>query len=435
MSKPGGKVLPFPSPNPIDELLYNFAIDSFELRSEHERFLDHVVAFVDLPGSGPFTVSIDGFASRTGTAKHNQKLSEDREQAVENYIRAHTKAFDGGRANKINRNFHGFTDSPPGEKETFRSVRIVVHPPAAPPIPVPVPPAPPPLSTKAIGAFQVDLIGWIPQPEVDNPLSLLPAFVKSHLPPGMADPFFGGDDFATPGITPAMVRPPSHTFRASQHLEFEISAWGAAPTVGFSTTVPGTTTCLDKRRAAGGTVTFSLTATLVRSSADVRFSPGDDWYEVILSGVVLDPVPAAAAAALTSKISTLPVALRGTLTKIVADLVTKATPSLSWDATLRIQLGAKLSWVVAANYALFVGSESSGTLPGAKSALAPGANLIHGKIGFELWPSAVIFVTFTPPGGSPAIQPIFFSSGVGVPRPEPAFIEVPKLCRLRQITW
>jgi len=151
--------------------------------------------------------------------------------------------------------------------------------------------------------------------------------------------------------------------------------------------------------------------------------------------MVVDPMPAAAAAALVLKLPHAPFGLRSRLLREAFELSTKATPSLTWDATIRIQQGATLSLVVAANYALFTGVEDSGSLPGASSALAPGTDLIHGKIHFDRWPSAVIFLSFTPSGGTMVTQPIFFSSGLGVPRPEPAFIEVPKLCKLRQLTW
>jgi hypothetical protein len=404
-----------------DALLFDFGVDSFKLGTEHSKYLEELITFLETPGRPPMTVSIDGFASRTGSAAHNKTLSENREQAVENFLRAHSNVFDPGNPHTINRNFNGFSGSPPGENPLFRSVRIVVHKPGVVPPPKPVPPPPSPTPT-TIGKFEIDLIGWIPQPEVDNPLSLLPSAVTSLLPPGMADPFFGGDDFTTPATTPSGMVPPSHTFRATQHIDFTIGTWGSAPGIGATSTAPGTTTCLDKRRAAGGKVTFSLTATLLRSSANVTFSKSDNWYEVTLSGVVLDPVPAAAATELTRKLPGIPGFVRPVATKVIADLATKATPSLTWDATLRIQQGGTISPLVKASYVPFSGTEDSGTLSGASSALVPGTDLIHGKIHFSQWPSAVIFITFTPTGGALVRQPIFFSNGMGVPRPEPAFI-------------
>ena len=442
MSKPGltkdGEVIRFKtSGTEIDALLADFDIDSFILKSKHKEFLDEVIAFAQKPGHGPLTISMDGFASRTGGVNHNLILSENREESVEGYLRTHASIFDAGSPHKINRLFHGFTDSPPGENPRFRSVRVVLHSPGIPPPPIPIPPAPvpiPPAST-AVGTFRVDLIGWIPQPEVDNPIAVLPSFISSLLPAGMADPFFGGDDFSIPTVTPASMRPPTHTFRGSQSLDFEIPSWGAAPKVGLKTTAPGVTTCLNNRRAAGGVVTFSLAARVLASSVTVTFSSSDNWYEVNLSGMIVDPIPAAAATALASKISTVPHAVRPLVLLTASALATKATPSLTWDATIRIQQGATLSTLTAASYALFTGSENSGTLAGAASALAPGTDLIHGKIHFDKWPSAVIYLSFTPSAGTMVTQPIFFSSGLGVPRPEPAFIEVPKFCKLRQLTW
>jgi hypothetical protein len=320
-----------------DALLFDFGVDSFKLGTEHTKYLEETIKFLEDPSTGPMTVSIDGFASHTGAAKHNLILSENREQAVENFLRARTKVFDPGQPHTINRNFNGFVGSPPGENPRFRSVRIVVHKPGVVPPPIPVPPVPPgPAPAPTLGKFEVDLIGWIPQPEVDNPLSLLPGSIISLLPPGMADPFFGGDDFVTPLSSPiAMVK--AHTFRATQHFDFTIGTFGSAPVPGTRTATPGTTTCLDKRRSAGGKVTFSLTATLLRHDEKVTFSASDDWYEVVLSGLVLDPVPAAAAVALTAKLPGLPSFLRAPLIKAINDLTTKATPSLSWDATLRLQ--------------------------------------------------------------------------------------------------
>lgn len=415
-----------------DALLYDFGIDSPILGSEHTKYLDELIVFLSVPGRPPMTVSMDGFASRTGTAAHNQELSEHRERVVENYLRSHTSVFNPGNPHTLNRKFNGFTGSPPGENPLFRSVRVVVHKPGVVPPPIPVTPTPTPA---IVGKFAIDLIGWIPQPEVDNPLSVLPGAVTSLLPPGMADPFFGGDNFTTPATAPSGMVPPSHTFRATQHIEFTISSWGLAPTVGSVATTPGTTTCLDKRRAAGGTVTFSLTATVLSSSATVTFSPLHDWYEITLSGVVMDPVPPAAAAALTRKLPGVPALLRGPLSAAIAKIATMATPALSWDATVRIQHGSKLGTFAVATYAPFIGSEDSRLLSGATSALSPGSDLIHGRIHFSEWPSAVIFISFTPPGAAVSRQPIFFSSGMGLPRPEPAFIEVPLLAKLRQVTW
>ena len=424
----------------FDLLVFDFVIDSDVVLSKHEQGLREAIKFVD-SSPDPVVVSIDGFASRTGTAAHNKALSERRERAVERFLIANSKTIGPGRTNRVNPDFHGFSDSPPGENPRFRSVRVVVHRPGVvpPPIPVPVPPVPvPPVppTTTAFGSFRLDLIGWIPQPEVDNPLAELPAFVKSLLPSGMADPFFGGDNFTTPGATPSSILPPVHTFRATQSLQFNVGSWGDIPTISINTATPGTTTCLSARRAAGGVVTFSLTAKLLRASGTVTFSSLFDLYEVNMSGKVLDPVPAAAAAALTAKLPGVPAPLRPALASAIQAIATKATPALSWDITLRVQRGTTLNPVFVANYAPFIGAEASGTISGAVSSFAGGTfGLEHGDITFSLWPSAVLYLTVAPTGKPAVTQPVFFSDGSGATPPVTLKILVPKLCKFRQLTF
>jgi hypothetical protein len=121
-----------------DALLFDFGIDSFKLGSEHEKYLRELIVFLEVPGTPPMTVSFDGFASRTkGTAEHNKKLSENRERAVEKFLREHSKVFGPGNLHTINPEFNGFSRSPPGENKFFRSVRIVVHRPDVKPDPKP----------------------------------------------------------------------------------------------------------------------------------------------------------------------------------------------------------------------------------------------------------------------------------------------------------
>jgi hypothetical protein len=142
MTRPGetktGEIQHLQTTNTLmDAILFDFDIDSFQLKDAHQNFLNDVIAFVKQGATGPLTVSIDGFASRTGTAKHNLILSENREEAVEGYLRTHTDIFDTPSPHKVNRRFHGFTDSPAGENARFRSVRVVVHIGDVPPPPVP----------------------------------------------------------------------------------------------------------------------------------------------------------------------------------------------------------------------------------------------------------------------------------------------------------
>src|SRR5262249_31379515 len=136
---------------------------------------------------------------------------------------------------------------------------------AVPPPTVPTTPTP----TTSPLKFSVDLVGWIPQPEVDNPLQFLPSIVQSMLPANMCDPFFGGDNFATPSLAPSGMA--AHTFRAKQSLSFEVPKWGDAPASIAKSAKPGLTVCLDKRRAAGGKVTFSLTATVKNHTETVTY--------------------------------------------------------------------------------------------------------------------------------------------------------------------
>ena len=127
-----------------DALLFDFDIDDDTPKEAHLEYLREVVRYMVRSlnvGSGrAFVVHLDGFASRTGDARHNDLLSVVREQAIESQL---TIALELKPDLKplvtFNRNFHGFTDSPPGENAHFRSVRIVVTRPGPPPRPVPIP--------------------------------------------------------------------------------------------------------------------------------------------------------------------------------------------------------------------------------------------------------------------------------------------------------
>jgi hypothetical protein len=95
------------------------------------------------PGEKAWTISLDGFASRTGTAQHNEYLSAMREQAVEAYLKTFLEMKPKlAEQVKIDRTFHGFRDTPvSGENARFRCVRVVAHRPGLPPPPIPVPDA------------------------------------------------------------------------------------------------------------------------------------------------------------------------------------------------------------------------------------------------------------------------------------------------------
>src|SRR5215471_15877764 len=123
------RIFPFPASPPIelDILLYDFGIDSAVLQPEHVAALKGLLTGLGRAGRPVVTVSIDGFASHTGTAHHNLTLSQRREQAVAAFLRANSRLFAPAGSNKINTDFHGFAGAPPGENPMFRSVRVVVH--------------------------------------------------------------------------------------------------------------------------------------------------------------------------------------------------------------------------------------------------------------------------------------------------------------------
>lgn len=72
----------------ISGLLFNFAIGSRILRFEHKLWLDRV-AIPFLKANAGRTVTLAGLASRSGNADFNQRLSEDRERAVKDYLTKH----------------------------------------------------------------------------------------------------------------------------------------------------------------------------------------------------------------------------------------------------------------------------------------------------------------------------------------------------------
>ena len=131
-----------------DAILYDFDIDDDTLKLNHKHYLDDAVQFLSdqinsrartvLPGQKAWTVSIDGFASKTGQAAHNEYLSKMREAAVEAYLHeafARTPAL--GTLVSIDSRYHGFRDSPAtGENPKYRSARVAVHRPGFPPPPI-----------------------------------------------------------------------------------------------------------------------------------------------------------------------------------------------------------------------------------------------------------------------------------------------------------
>lgn len=149
-----------------DALLYDFDIDDQTLKEVHKRYLDEAISFMRdnlserkktvKPGQPAWTASIDGFASRTGEATYNVRLSAFRESAVEGYLIDHMK---GDLFNEvhIDRTFHGFNDQiKKGEDPLARSVRLVIHRPGLPPKPIPLPEI-----DKGTTEFQIRMLGVI----------------------------------------------------------------------------------------------------------------------------------------------------------------------------------------------------------------------------------------------------------------------------------
>ena len=85
MSGPG-KILVLTDPQSqvsLTALLYNFDVDSPQLKPQHTQCLDaHVKSFL----SNGYYPQIVGFASRTGTDAHNWSLSKARADNVERYL-------------------------------------------------------------------------------------------------------------------------------------------------------------------------------------------------------------------------------------------------------------------------------------------------------------------------------------------------------------
>src|SRR5437764_15475951 len=79
-----------------DHLLFDYDIDDDSLKPKHKAFLDETLAFMarnlsarrqaTKPGRPAWRVSLDGFASRTGTREHNLELSARRERSVQDFL-------------------------------------------------------------------------------------------------------------------------------------------------------------------------------------------------------------------------------------------------------------------------------------------------------------------------------------------------------------
>jgi hypothetical protein len=134
-------------PDKLDVLLFDFDIDDFALKPKHLQALDRIAAFMRDRASRRdqsdnarqiWQISLDGYASPTGSTKFNLALSQCRESQAEFRLRALLP----GLENTIcwHSNWHGFkysdtSDTRLGECANRRSVRIACHRPGLPPPP------------------------------------------------------------------------------------------------------------------------------------------------------------------------------------------------------------------------------------------------------------------------------------------------------------
>lgn len=266
--------------------------------------------------------------------------------------------------------------------------------------------------------FRVDVFAWIPQPEVPNPINSLPGGTAAW-GPGACGPFFGGDNFVTPPGTPAMWAP--RTFRAMQNFEFQDLSFGYGPVVTVNSGVkPGTTTVLTATRAAGGTICHSLTASVMTSTASLKWVAADNWYEVNLHGAAQDPVPAAVGGR--------------ALGSAGAALASMATPNLEWGLTIRFQSGTTIPLLMRSRYAISSGLSMD---VAARSFLMPTsfggtANLVHGTITVRRYPSYVVYVAIDRGTGVATTVPLYFADASSRGLLE---IAVGQTDVLRQLNW
>jgi len=151
-------VLHDPDKSTLDLLLFNFDIDGSYPKVQHETALDDLVARMRrrLTGDGQserpsgYQISLQGYADRTGSARYNELLANDREAAVETYLRSKMENLPEGTKRLLSVEFTkmqgGFApDALPG-KNTPHARAVLVW--AVPiggkkPKPRPIPPIPP----------------------------------------------------------------------------------------------------------------------------------------------------------------------------------------------------------------------------------------------------------------------------------------------------
>ena len=153
-------------------LLHDFKIDGASLRPEHKQYLEELARWMR---SGPprgWQVFAEAHASRTGTARHDDILSEDRYLVMRAFLESQLLRLgvDAARLRMYGEGV-GFRHSPlPGEDPRARSVYGVVQP---DPSPSPPPPWPPPIVP----------VAWPPAQRVPRPVPVPPLPVPPNRPP------------------------------------------------------------------------------------------------------------------------------------------------------------------------------------------------------------------------------------------------------------
>jgi outer membrane protein OmpA-like peptidoglycan-associated protein len=143
----------------VDLLLFNFDIDGSYPKIQHEKALANLISAIhDNIMSNPradqnataYEVFLQGYADRTGSARYNELLANDREAAVESYLRANIDRFTKipelpiGPLIRYNRMTGGFApDALPGKNTAHARAVLVWAVPTGgvkpPPRPVPKP--------------------------------------------------------------------------------------------------------------------------------------------------------------------------------------------------------------------------------------------------------------------------------------------------------
>lgn len=264
--------------------------------------------------------------------------------------------------------------------------------------------------------FQINVFAWIPLPEVPNPIAALPGGTAMW-GPGACGPHFGGDNFVRPAATAGGW---TGTFRAKQTYAFRANAFGDPPMVTLNSgVVAGLTTVLTAPRASGGTVCHSLTATVKTSSASVKWSSGDDWYEAKLHGEAQDPVPAAVAGRVGGSAA-------GTAASAL-------TPNLEWKLTMRFQRGSSIGLLTRAAYATHsaLSLDVAATHFPAPTGFGGSGNLVHGTILVRRFPSYIVYTTIDA-GSGPVCIPHYFAEASGR---HLATIAIGQTDLLRKLAW